>query len=376
MQGWIKKKLDQIDELFPPERLAKSKSRITAVWKGRLPEDRLPFTSNTIYLNVYNDHNGVEENEMRLRVLLDECILHGKMNDDFIPSLFPGCKTSTIPNMFGAEEIRLGNDYSAKKIIHSIEDIYRLGEPKMGPGTTAYHWLNRQRYFLEQTEGRIPIHVTDMQGPMDVCGVMWGYENLLLALYSDPEAVEELLSKLTKTFIKYWRMQEQLLGELFIGTHLFGWSWVPKNNGATISADGMVMVSPDFFDRFYAPVLKNISKELGGVTVHSCGNWSHIVKNIQKIPGLKGLNASQMSLINLKNAGLQNNITMIYLSNYDETFDEIEMIKATSQPTDIAVVGICQDSCSEEFKPPETWTSEDWDMLYRREDKLIEALTL
>ncbi|MHB8963729.1 MAG: hypothetical protein ACYC5K_11315, partial [Saccharofermentanales bacterium] len=167
MIGWVKDRLDRIDELYPADRINTSKERFRRIWNGEKPKDRYPFTYGQLTFDYYDDVHTPEE---RLRHTLDEIIVHGALNDDYIPSLFPGCKQSTIPSMFGAEEIRVGNDYTCRKIIHRVEDIDRLPAPSVQRGTVAYEWLEMQRYMLEATDGRIPVHVTDMQGPMDVAG--------------------------------------------------------------------------------------------------------------------------------------------------------------------------------------------------------------
>lgn len=81
-----------------------------------------------------------------------------------------------------------------------------------------------QKYLLEETEGRIPVHVTDMQGPVDVAGQLWGYDNLFISAYEEPEYYNKLLAKLTRAFILFWKSQKEILGDSFAGTHLKGHS--------------------------------------------------------------------------------------------------------------------------------------------------------
>ncbi len=65
--------------------------------------------------------------------------------------------------MFGAPEIIINEDVTCEKIIHSPEDISKL--PKHRLIGVAKRWLEMEEYFLEETNGELPIHVTDMQGP-------------------------------------------------------------------------------------------------------------------------------------------------------------------------------------------------------------------
>ena len=61
--------------------------------------------------------------QQRLRQMLDETILRGRLEDDFVPAFFPGCRQATIPTMFGAREIVIEADYTCTKIIREIEQV-------------------------------------------------------------------------------------------------------------------------------------------------------------------------------------------------------------------------------------------------------------
>lgn len=177
MKNWVREKLMLVEELFP-------ESEIERVWKGDEPLDRYPFVFSPITFTYYNEVHTPEE---RLRISLDEFIWRGRIHEDFIPTFFPGCRQGTIPSMFGAKEIVAGTDHSCERIIFYLEDIDKLPEPSIGPGTIAYEWLAMGKYLLEETEGRIPVHVADMQGSLDVCGQLWGYDNIRMAPYEEPE---------------------------------------------------------------------------------------------------------------------------------------------------------------------------------------------
>lgn len=374
MKDWVKRKLDEIDRLFPPERLNKSKERWRRVWNGEKPLDRYPFCTGFPLFNPYNINHPPEE---RLRAYLDGCIFMGQMNDDFIPSIFPGCKQSTIPSMFGAKEIIVGIESTCKRIINSVEDIDRLPEPSMEEGTVAHDWLVMEEYLLEETQGRIPIHVCDMQGSIDVCGQLWGYENLFVCAYEEPEYFDKLLSKVTDAFIMFWKKQQELLGDCFVGTHLFAWDWVPLNNGATLSADSMVMVSPDYFDKFYKPYLERIGRTFCGLSVHSCGDFSAVVKNLCSTPYVKAINASQMSVEQLINAGMDKDKVVIAILSCDgdELENNMRLIRENSMNASITVAGIWP-TAEGKLENPSNWTKEDWDEIRRKEDKVIEIMSI
>lgn len=375
MKDWIKRKLDEIDRLFPAERLNKSKERWTRVWTGEKPIDRYPFNLSGGPLAFFNPYNINHEPEDRLRAYLDGCIFAGQINDDLIPSIFPGCNQATIPSMFGAAEIKCGIESTCEKIINSPEDIDKLPEPSIKPGTTAHKWLDMQEYLIEETEGRIPVHVCDMQGPIDVCGQIWGYDNLFISIYEEPEYFHKLLTKISDAFTMLWKAQQKILGDCFVGTHLFAWDWVPKNNGATLSADSLVMVSPGQYDEYYKPYFEKIGHELGGLSVHSCGNFSAVVKNLCATSCIKAINASQLKAKQLIESGLDKSKVIISLLEFNDLEDNMRVIRENEVQACISIPDVWP---QEEGKKenPGVWTREDWKIIRQKEEKVTEIMSI
>jgi len=381
MQNWIKQALDELDELFPQNRIEKSKQRISALWYGKQPVDRYPVTYGYALFNMYNAQHTAEQ---RLKRSFEEFYIHGRLNDDFIPAVFPGCRTSTIPNMFGAEEVVVNGDISSKPIIHSLADIDALPEPSIAPGTIAHEWLQMQEYFLEETDGRMPVHVTDMQGPVDACGQIYSYDKLFLLAYTNPDYFHKLLSLVTEAFILFWDAQKKLLGDLFVGTHLFGHNWVPEYFGASISADSMVMVGPDFYHKFFRPYIERIGEHFGMLGVHSCGNFSANVDALCSTQYVRGINAAQMSVDKLLEAGLHNDTVVIAFSELDEVNETFTIIREQKLLVDLSVTGLSwpqkqgvSDDPDNTFGenllivPPREWSDSDWDRLKREEDLIL-----
>ena len=374
MKDWVKRSLDEIDSLFPVDRIKRSKERWTRVWNGERPLDRYPFHTGFPLFNPYNINHPAAE---RLRAYLDACIFMGRMRDDFIPTIFPGCKQSTIPNMFGAGEIIVGIESSCERIISRAEDIDRLPEPSMAPGTVAYEWLSMQEYLLEETEGRIPIHICDMQGPIDVCGQLWGYDNLFVCAYEEPEYFHKLLSKVTDAFILFWKKQQAILGDTFVGTHLFAWDWVPLDNGAALSADSLVMVSPDYYDQFFKPYIERIGKTFGGLAVHSCGDFRAVIPNLCNTPHVKAVNASQLSVEQLINAGIDKEKVIIAFLNVGnhELEKNMALIRDHAINASISILDIWP-SGEEKSENPASWMAKDWREIREKEEKVLEIMSI
>jgi len=372
----INRKLDRIDELFPSERLEASKDRVRALKNKRMP-DRLPFIFANLGFDYYDDVMPAEE---RLQKTLDEIIAHGHTRDDFIPHLFPGCRQATIPSMFGAREIvQIRNDGKpeygiSEKLLRPDDNAENLPDPEITAGSIAANWLEMQEYVLEQTDGRLPISVIDTQGPMDVAGQLWGYENLFTDAMLGGTKSHHILTKCTTAFIELWQRQLDLLGDLFVGTHLWGWSWVESGSGhgATVSMDSMAMISSDFFIEHAREHLIRISEEFGGLTVHSCGKFGAAIPGINGIPGIEGINATQMTTEQLLDAGANPDLFFVLWRDYSRLAEEYALIKSNNLKVEMTVGGVWPEgTCS-----IDQFGELDWKMLREKEDHILEMVTL
>ena len=372
MQMEIREKLKQIAELYPEERLKKSKERWRKVWAVEPPDDRYPFLYYPVIVDYYNTINTKEE---RLKLFLDEFIARGFLQDDFIPAFFPGCRQGTIPGMFGSKEIVCAGDYTCEKIINCTQDIYRLPEPAILPNTPAYEWLEMEKYFLDECEGKIPVHVCDMQGPMDVCAQLWRYDELFICAHEDEEAFDYLMRLAIRAFIVLWEEQKKLCKDLFIPTHMYGWTWQPSGTtGGSISVDSMSMISDTFFCRFYAPYIREMGQYFNGLTVHSCGNFSAVVKSLSALPEVKAVNASQMTVMALHKAGWDPKKVIVTKDDYDNIPMVFDYVRTHGMNVEMCVKELWKTDDRGLAVNPPGWTIDELKELSRRSDDLIKCL--
>lgn len=365
MQDWIKGKLEQVEALYPKERVERSKERWTKLWNGEKDYDRYPYV---LYPSSFAWYDDVHTGEERLRATLDELIVRGHLNDDLIPSLFPGCRQSTIPNILGAREVVLDGDFTCKKILENPEDVYSLPAPNLDC-EVARGWYEMQKYFIEETEGRLPVHVVDMQGPVDAAAQIWSYDDLFVCAYTDPDEYHHLMKHVSDAYTAFWKKQHEVCGDLFVGTHLFGWDWMPPNMGATISADSLAMVSPDFYDQYFKPHLERVSKEFNGLVVHSCGDFRAVIPNMIKTEGVHAINASQLTCKKLVEAGIGNETLVIATLDINDAEETAALIKEHDLRMSITFF---------ESAPmvdgmggwPQPWCEQDMDAAQRRCDEI------
>ncbi len=210
---------------------------------------------------------------------------------DFVPALSPALGVVGIPSSFGCEVVWWEKDFPSVKPIRNDDPrrILDLEKPRADAGELK-RVLDHTRYFLEATGGRLPIRMGDIQGPLDSAALVFGHTEFFEAMRTHPDEAVRLMDLVTEVSIDFVKAQRRLVkeaGAAFVPS-LFQ-PWLPDGSGVSISNDAAVMISPAMHDRFCLPFLNRLSEEFGGIYIHSCGNWSHLVPSLAKVRGLRGL---------------------------------------------------------------------------------------
>jgi hypothetical protein len=228
--------------------------------------------------------------EKFLRAQLQEIEGQLEQRGDYIPSLCPMLGVIGVPAAFGGEVVWWDDDLPAvRPCISDPEQVYDLPKPSLTDGVLG-RILDYTRYFLEQTGGRIPIRLTDMQGPLDSTALIFGHNNYLLAMVTHPKEVHHVLQRVTDLTIEYIAAYRALIHEYggeFVPS--INYPWMPDGFGIQVAHDECVMISPAMHDEFAVPYLNQMSDAFGGLFVHSCGKWAHQVKSLAKVHNLRGL---------------------------------------------------------------------------------------
>ncbi|MCA9903432.1 MAG: hypothetical protein KC547_06220 [Anaerolineae bacterium] len=225
-----------------------------------------------------------------LQAQLDEIEAHQALQGDFVPSLCPTLGLVGIPSAFGCEVVWWENDLPAVHpvVADEAQAVYALPTPTVRDGELG-RMLDYTRYFIEQTDGRYPLRMSDIQGPLDSAALIMGHNNFLMAMYTDPDAVHHLLQQVTDLTIAFVTAQRDLalsLGCEFVPS-MFQ-PWMPDGLGVSISNDECVMISAEMHDEFHVPYLNQLSEAFGGVYLHSCGKWTHQFPSLAKVHNLRG----------------------------------------------------------------------------------------
>ena len=148
------------------------------------------------------------------------------------------------------------------------------------------HTLNMIEYFLEETQGRIPISLCDVQSPFNVAAMLVDINALLIGFYDCPDQVIELLDRIIQLLTDFTHEQATRIGKALVWPgHGFASSRVFEGLG--MSDDYSILLSADQYRQFAETSLAKAAADFNGPVFHSCGNWSHLAPVIKQIPGLR-----------------------------------------------------------------------------------------
>jgi len=229
--------------------------------------------------------------EKFLRAQLAEIDDQFALEGDFVPCLCPAFGVINIPAAFGCEVVWHEDNFPSVKPLPLAgpAEVRTLRRPAVSSGEMG-RILATTRHFIERTGGRIPIRLTDIQGPLDSAALIMGHTEFFTAIKTHPRETHHLLQTVTDFTISCAQAQRDVVrgsGVEFVPS-LFQ-PWMPDGFGISVSNDACVMISADEHDEFCVPYLDQISDAFGGLFIHSCGNWLHQIPSLARVRGLRGL---------------------------------------------------------------------------------------
>jgi hypothetical protein len=130
-----------------------------------------------------------------------------------------------------------------------------------------------------------------MQCPLDVAATMWDKMDFYPALVRSPDAVNNLVEKITCLQFAFLDEWFRRYGTEFIAH--FPDYYMPR--GITLSIDEIGAVSGKMFPQYFLPHLDRFSERYGGLGLHCCANARHQWEPLKQVKGLRLLNISNQS---------------------------------------------------------------------------------
>ncbi len=148
------------------------------------------------------------------------------------------------------------------------------------------HNLEMIEYFLDETDGRLPMSWCDTQSPLNTLSNIVDTCQFYLDFCLEPEVVQAAMDRVAQLTINYTKLQSELIGDALVRPG-HGFSSCRCFQGIGMSDDSMTMLSPDLYQSICIPAMVRTGQPFGGAVFHSCGNWSGKKEMVAGIDGLR-----------------------------------------------------------------------------------------
>jgi hypothetical protein len=215
--------------------------------------------------------------------------------------------SSIAPLLFGVKAFVMDDEFDTLPTSEPLNDkdaIRRLidaGVPDLSTGYGAQVLEMGRRYAAIAREypkiGKyVYIYHPDLQGPLDICEVVWG-STMFYALYDDPDLVKGLLNLAVETYSAF--MKEWLKIVPFHQGGNSHWGLYHKGN-IMLRDDSAMNLSAEMFEEFVQPFDQQLLERFGGGAIHFCGKGDHYLPKMSQIKGLYAINMSQPEYNNME----------------------------------------------------------------------------
>lgn len=269
--------------------------------------------------------------EMMARQQLEGCSGALAQGSGAIMAVRANFGTSILPSLFGAELFIMDRDtdtlptsWALPGGMATIRQLVERGVPEFAPQTLGGRALAMGRYLVElfadypRIRQHVHIYHPDLQGPMDICELLWG-SSLFLDIVDEPELAKDFLALLTETYAQYldaWHAIVPPAPERAV-------HWSMQHRGTIMLRDDSAMnFSPAMFEEFIEPYDQQLLDRFGGGAIHFCGRGEHYIHRLPEMRGLRAINMSQPDY---------NDMETIYRNTVDRGVQIVGLQRATAQ---------------------------------------------
>jgi len=219
-----------------------------------------------------------------------------------LPAVRCNYGTGIMADLFGAEPFTMADELDTLPTNRplpggalTIAAALDAGPPDINTGLGAKVLEMGERFMA--VKARYPninrfVHVyhPDLQGPMDVCELLWG-SDIFLALVDTPDLVHTMLELITETYIAFMGAWQAVVPPPSDGRAVH---WAMMHRGAIMIRDDSAMnLSPAMVDEFCLPYYRKLLDALGGGALHFCGRGDHHISSFGRVSNLHAVNLTQ-----------------------------------------------------------------------------------
>jgi hypothetical protein len=205
--------------------------------------------------------------------------------------------TIQVASVLGGAWRMYENNYPCVSRFDSVADIERMLDEPLPAGIAqrgvmpisiaTLRFYNAKLRALPSCAKAIQVSMPDLQGPIDTAEMVWG-SDIYYAFYDNPGLLGRLLARVTETLLAMEKIFRPLtLDRLDPKANAQHGYMIPGR--LLIRNDSSILITPDMYAEQVQPHDERILEELGGGSIHFCGNGEHLVGKMLGIEHLEGL---------------------------------------------------------------------------------------
>ena len=265
--------------------------------------ERKKLSATSVILPSVHINDAIGDYDLMLRselLKISEALNHKRHN----LAIRANYGTAILSSVFGAEIRIMDRKYDTQPTTGAIEDMHRLAESGIpdlrtgfGKDVFAFGELCRETFrSYPKIEKYVKIYHPDVQGPLDICELLWGGE-MFYEMYDDPDFVHEVLSLITDTYGAFLdRWYEIVPKNTEMNPHWTNWAYLWHRGTILLRSDSAMNVSPEFYREFSVPYDSRLLERFGGGCIHFCGRGDHYIDALTEMKGVYAINMSQPHL--------------------------------------------------------------------------------
>ena len=260
------------------DRIAEARDRCTKYYHKQ-KVDRLPFTYHSGTPNCpsysYGDLIRDPDKMVERTIASINAQTEAFPDTDYLPQLgLAHLGEGVVASMFGAEQYVVEDNppFTKGRVMNTIYDLdklpRRIDPEKDGWGPKIKELCEK---FLDAVQGEVPVSVSDHQSPYGSATKICNNEELMLAMYDEPEMVHEFFDIVTTGIEDTIDAMEKWCGSNCLAKNVS--LPVPGENGVIIWDDYISVVTPALHMEFCAPYNRRLYKKYGTGHLHTCGPY-------------------------------------------------------------------------------------------------------
>jgi hypothetical protein len=195
-----------------------------------------------------------------------------------LPAVVADWGTVSTARYWGGALTHIGEFVHIEPVAQTLDDVLRIAPlPVDDPAMDAQRALARFAWVRDTLNtDALWLRTPDMQGVLNTAGLVMNQEEMLIAMFTEPDRLHQFLDQVCDFLIDYARYLRTETGGRICG-NIWPYTFLPDDLGVALTEDMMPLLSADQYREFGIPYLKRINDALGGLHIHCCGDWGRHV---------------------------------------------------------------------------------------------------